>query len=179
LGILQADTLDRHAQKWYYDNSMRSIKNMKKILVTTASTTTGVKKSPRTGIFSDQTGVNVIEFLLIAAILVVLALLIVPNLNLFLGTDSKIAAANTEALNVRAAALAYETNNGKYPSNSDVLWNEPPKPGDYIGQPGAYYTFDIGTGRILDATTDTQEHIPVKPWTGIRWDYTSGSWVKE
>ena len=175
LGIPQADTLDRHAQKWYYDNSMRSIKNMKKILVTTASTTTGVKKSPHTGIFSDQTGVNVVEFLLIAAILVVLALLIVPNLNLFLGIDSKIAAANTEALNVRAATLAYENNHSSiYPSDSDVLWS-----GDYIGQPRAYYTIDKGTGRILDATTDTIGHLPADPWTGIRWDYTSGSWVKE
>lgn len=152
---------------------------MKKILVTTASTTTGEKKSPHTGVFSDQKGVNVVEFLLIAAILVVLALLIVPNLNLFLGIDTKLAAANTEALNVRAAALACETNNGKYPSDSDALWQEPPKPGDYIGQPRAYYTFDIGTGRILNATTDSPGHIPVDPWTGIRWDYSSGSWVKE
>ena len=152
---------------------------MKKILVTTASARIGVIKNARTSILKDQTGVNVVEFLLIAAILVVLALLIVPNLNLFLGTDTKIAAANTEALNVRAAALAYETNNGKYPSDSDALWQEPPRPGDYIGQPRAYYTFDIGTGRILDATMDTPEHIPADPWAGIRWDYTSGSWVKE
>ena len=158
---------------------------MKKILVTTASARIGVNKNARTSILKDQTGVNIVEFLLIAAILVVLALLVVPNLNLFLGIDTKLAAANTEALNVRAAAIAYRANpepsggGGKYPSDSDALWQEPPRPGDYIGQPRAYYTFDIGTGRILDATMDTPEHIPADPWAGIRWDYTSGSWVKE
>lgn len=158
-----------------------NLTDMKKILVTTASTTTGVKKSPRIGFFKDQKGVNVVEFLLILAILVVLALLIVPNLNFFLGVDKKINAANIEAVNVRAAAFAYKDyeGKGKYPSDSDALWQEPPKPGDYIGQPRAYYTFDIGTGRILDATMDTPGHIPADPWTGIRWDYSSGSWVKE
>ena len=100
-------------------------------------------------------------------------------INTFLGFDQKIAAASVEAMNVKDAAIAYELNEGKFPSDSDVLWNERPKPGDYIGQPRAYYTFDIGTGRILNANTDTPEHIPSDPWTGIRWDYTSGSWVKQ
>jgi hypothetical protein len=105
--------------------------------------------------------------------------MVVPNVNMFLGVDKKLAAANTEAINIRAAAIAYEVNHpGIYPLDSDILWNEPPVPGDYIGQPRAYYTFDVGTGRILDATTDTLGHIPSNPWTGIRWDYTSGSWVK-
>jgi hypothetical protein len=110
----------------------------------------------------------------------VLALIVVPNLNLFLGVDRKLAAANIEAQNVRAAAIAFfENNKGVYPSDSDALWTEPAKADDYIGQPQAYYTFDIGTGRILTATTDTVGHIPAKAWTGIKWDYTKGSWVKQ
>jgi competence protein ComGC len=129
--------------------------------------------------FGDQKGFNVIEFLIFAALIIVLILIVVPNLNLFLGVDKKINAANIEAINIRAAANAYEANTGKFPSDSDVLWNEPAKPGDYIGQPRAYYTFDIGTGRILDARMDLPEHVPGNPWSGIRWDYTSGSWAKQ
>jgi type II secretory pathway pseudopilin PulG len=127
----------------------------------------------------EQRGFNIVEFLIFAAFLVVLALIVIPNMNLFLGVDKKLAAANVEALNMRAAAIAYETNNGKYPSDSEVLWNEPPQAGDYIGQPRAYYTFDIGTGRILNATTDDVGHVSNNAWTGIRWDYTTGSWVKQ
>jgi len=151
---------------------------MSSIFMRTSSGGKGIMKR-RFNFLRDQRGVNVVEFLLIAAIVVVLALLVIPNLNIFLGTDKKIAAANVEALNMRAAALAYEANEGKYPADSDALWSEPPKPGDYIGQPRAYYTFDIGTGRIMSASVDTLGHLPADPWKGIRWDYTSGSWVKE
>jgi type II secretory pathway pseudopilin PulG len=126
-----------------------------------------------------QGGFNVIEFLIFVAFLVLLGLVVIPNVNLFLGVDRKLAAANVEAFNVRAAAIAYQDNNGKYPVDSDVLWHDPSQSGDYLGQPHAYYSIDIGTGRILDATTDTVGHIPADPWKGIRWDYASGSWVKE
>ena len=126
-----------------------------------------------------QGGFNVIEFLIFVAFLVLLGLVVIPNVNLFLGVDRKLAAANTEAFNVRAAAIAYQDNNGKYPVDSDALWHDPSQSGDYIGQPRAYYSIDIGTGRILDATTDTIGHIPQDPWKGIRWDFASGSWVKQ
>ncbi|HEX9896624.1 MAG TPA: hypothetical protein VGA85_03065 [Dehalococcoidales bacterium] len=147
---------------------------MNKILVTTTSVIKGIKQNLRIGFLKDQRGVNVVEFLLIAAILVVLALVIIPNLNMFLGTDKKIAAANTEALNMRAAALNYFNDEGVYPEDSDILSSK-----DYIGEPRAYYTFNKGTGRIMDATMDTINHLPADPWKGIHWDYTSGSWVKE
>jgi Tfp pilus assembly protein PilE len=147
---------------------------MNKILASTTSKSKSVKKNLRIGLLKDQRGVNVIEFLLIAAILVVLALIVIPNLNLFLGTDKKIAEANTEALNARAAALSYFNDEGVYPTDSDVLLSK-----DYIGQSRAYYTFDKGNGRILSASMDTIGHMPVDPWKGIRWDYISGSWVKQ
>ena len=137
------------------------------------------RKSFLTRVHRDQKGFNILGFLLLIAVVAILALLVIPNINLFLGTDKKINAANLEAFNIRAAAIAYyENNNGKYPADSDVLWTNPPGPGDYVGQPRAYYTFDVGNGRILDATTDDPEHVSVNAWTGIRWDYTSGSWVK-
>ena len=127
-----------------------------------------------TGTLREQRGFNIIEFLIFAALIVMLALIVIPNINMFMGVDKQIAAANVEALNMRAAANAYEANTGKYPSDSDILLT-----GDYIGQARAFYTFDIGTGRIINASTDTVEHVPTNAWTGIRWDYTSGSWVKQ
>jgi len=84
-------------------------------------------------------------------------------------------AANKEANDIRAAVTYYENKNGKYPSDSDLLWNGPLY---YIVQPRAYYTFDIGTGRILNATTDTLGHLPVNPWSGIKWNYSSGGWIQ-
>ena len=129
----------------------------------------------KAGARKDQRGFNIIEFFIFAAFLVVLALIVIPNMNLFLGVDRKLAAANVEAVNVRTAAIAYESNTGKYPLDSDVLLSA----GNYIGQSRAYYTFDIGTGRILNATTDTVGHIPANAWAGIKWDYPSGSWVKQ
>ena len=128
----------------------------------------------------DQKGFNILGFLAFVAVMAVLALLFIPNINLFMGIDKKINAANLEAFNIRSAAIAYEINHdGKYPGDSDALWTDPPSPSDYVGQPRAYYVFDAGTGRITDALTNNSEHIPTNPWTGIKWDYTSGSWVKQ
>jgi competence protein ComGC len=139
--------------------------------------------SSRTTVFSrfmkKQSGFNVIEFLIFIAFLVLLGLVVIPNVNLFLGVDRKLAEANVEAFNVRSALIAYENNNSKYPTDSDVLWHDPAEAGDYIGQPRAYNSIDIGTGRILEASVDTVGHIPKDPWKGIRWDYASGSWVKQ
>jgi competence protein ComGC len=137
------------------------------------------RNNRRISILSDQRGFNVIEFLVFVAFIVLLGVVVIPNLNLFLGVDRKIAAANVEAANMRSAAISYEVNHsGVYPANSDILWNNPPASTDYVGQPRAYYTFDVGTGRILDAAVDA-EHVPTNAWSGIRWDFTSGSWVKQ
>ena len=122
----------------------------------------------------EQRGFNIIETLIFVALVVVLAIAVVPNINMFLGVDKKLSAANVEAINARTAAIAYENNEGKYPADSDILVDK-----NYIGETRAYYTFDIGNGRIMDANTDTLGHIPADPWKGIRWDYTLGSWVKQ
>ena len=135
------------------------------------------KKNFLVSVHRDQKGFNVLGFLAFVAVVVVVGLLVIPNITLFLGIDKKINAANLEAFNVRAAAFAYEVNHpGIYPTDSDVLWNDPL---GYIDELHAYYTFNIGNGRIIDATFDTAGHVPANPWTGIKWDYTSGSWLKQ
>ena len=153
---------------------------MKKMNIINIAANKCTKNNHLVSVHRDEKGFNVLGFLAFVAVVVVLLLLFIPNVNLFLGIDKKLNEANLEAFNVRAAAMAYEVNHpGVYPSDSDALWSAPSAPGDYVGEPRAYYTFDVGTGRIIDAETSTEGHIPANPWTGIRWDFTSGSWVKQ
>jgi type II secretory pathway pseudopilin PulG len=135
------------------------------------------------GFEGDQRGFNVIESLIFIAIIVLVAVIVVPNVNMCFGKQTEIDEANVEAANVRAAATAYEINNGKYPTSSDQLWSNPASPCDYIGEPRAVYTFDAGTGRITSATTNdglttSAPDLPADAWTGIQWDSDTGSWVK-
>jgi competence protein ComGC len=133
-----------------------------------------------TNVLKDQRGFNVVEFLMLVALVLVVVLVVVPNLSLFLGVDRKLAAANVEASNMRFGAMAYEKNHpGKYPSNSDALWTDPPGPGDYTPRPHAFYSFDVGNGRIISASTDLSENNGIAPWSGIKWDNAADSWVKQ
>ena len=145
--------------------------------INTANTVTPKSSAPsrRLGFLHDQRGVGIFEIVIVVAIIVVLAIIVLPNANLFLGVDQKINDANLEAATVRTAAIAYELNHqGQYPADSDILLNA----GNYIAVPRAYYTFDVGTGRITSATTDTIGHTPPNPWTGITWNSTTDSWGK-
>jgi competence protein ComGC len=149
---------------------------LKMMKFTSAYAKSDINNISMNGMVRKQRGFNVIEFLMFAAFLVLLGLMFIPNLNLFLGVDKKIASANLEAANVRAAAVSYEINNqGKYPADSDVLLNA----GNYIAPPRAFYTFDTGTGRITSAAVDTAEHIPSDPWNGIKWDPSTDTWIKQ
>ena len=148
---------------------------MKNMNITNVVAPESSGQTRRLGFLRAQRGVGIFEIVIALAVIVVLAIIIIPNANLFLGVDKKINAANLEAANVKTAAISYEINNkGKYPADSDILLNA----GNYIGIPRAYYTFDAGTGRITSATMDTLEHIPANPWTGIVWDNTTDTWVK-
>ena len=142
-----------------------------------------VKKSTRKSgvqiIFRSRRGFNVIEFLIFVAIIVLLAIIVVPNINLLFGKQTIIDQANVEAASVRAAANSYEINTGSYPSNSDALWSNPPGPNDYIAQPRAFYTFDVGTGRITAAATNNEPNLPANAWNGITWNPDSDCWVKQ
>ena len=131
------------------------------------------------GFFGNQRGFNVIEFLIFVVVLVLAAIIVVPNINLFFGKQTTIDSANVEAASVRAAANSYEINTGKYPANSNALWSNPAGPDDYIAQPRAFYTFDIGTGRILTATINDPNNMPANPWVGIQWNFSTDSWAKQ
>ena len=128
----------------------------------------------------DQRGITPIELILVIVVIGVMVFVLAPNISSLMGSDKKISAANTEALNVKTAALNYLENKGKYPPDSDSLWNAAPLPSDYLSsQPRAYYSIDLGTGKISGASMDTIGHIPANPWTGIKWDITTDSWVKK
>ena len=127
----------------------------------------------------DQNGFGWIEAVLFLAILTILAVIAIPNMDMLTGIEGRLADANMEAFNMRGAAIAYQINNDRYPADSDELWNEPASPSDYINEPRAYYTFNIGNGRISSATINTPRHIPDDPWMAIRWDSTLDKWVKQ
>jgi competence protein ComGC len=146
-------------------------------------TTAPAKKSTRkigpNNFLGSRRGFNVVEFLIFVAIIALLAIIVIPNVNLLFGKQTLIDQANVEAASVRAAANSYEINTGKYPANSDALWSNPPGPNDYIAQPRAFYTFDVGTGRITAAVTDNEPNLPANAWNGITWNPNSDCWVKQ
>jgi type II secretory pathway pseudopilin PulG len=158
-------------------------KLMKRIFGKTAPPGQGSAGDSLRHFCEDQKGITLIELILVIAVTGALVFVVAPNISSFMGSDKLIAAANTEALNVKTAAISYLENpesNGKYPPDSDKLWHDPPLPTDYISsQPRAYYTIDIGTGKISSASADTIGHIPANPWTGIKWDTLTDSWVKK
>jgi type IV pilus assembly protein PilA len=106
-----------------------------------------------------QKGFTLIELLIVVAILGILAAVIIPNVAGFMVTG-KLNAANTEAENVKTAALAYYAEHSGYPVDSTSLTT------NFIaGTPNATYSFDNATGFITTATPSGSS-----AWTGITWD---------
>ena len=127
-----------------------------------------------------ETGVTLVELLIVIIGLVVLAFVAVPMSKSLLSGDRSLNQANIEALNVKTAAINYQANTGKYPPDSDALWHDPSRPSDYLSSsPRAYYTIDIGTGKITGASTNSPGHLPSNPWSGIQWDQVTDSWAKQ
>jgi type II secretory pathway pseudopilin PulG len=146
---------------------------------TTAPETKSIQKIGSKGLLDSRRGFNIVEFLIFVAVIVLVAVVVIPNFNLLFGKQTLIDQANVEAASVRAAANSYEINTGKYPANSDALWSNPPGPSDYIAQPRAFYTFDVGTGRITAVATNNEPNLPANAWNGITWNPNSDCWVKQ
>jgi len=108
-----------------------------------------------------QKGFTLIELLIVVAILAIIAAVIIPNIARFMITG-QLSAANSEAENVKTAALGYFGEYGCWPDNSEVL-----KTTGYItGSLKAVYEIsgdgdangdftDIGFGWLLSASNSS------------------------
>ena len=105
-----------------------------------------------------EKGFTLIELLIVVAILGIIAAVVIPNIAGFMVTGT-LAAANTEAENMKTGSLAYFAEYGVWPDTSGNL-----TPAYISGAPKAEYTFDMDYGWITDATPD-----PVTGWAGIEW----------
>jgi len=103
-----------------------------------------------------EKGFTLIELLIVIAILGIIAAVVIPNIAGFM-TSGQLAAANTEAENVKTGSLAYFAEYGVWPATSANLTP------DYVsGTLKAVYTFDTDYGWLMSAT-------PIDPggWSGI------------
>jgi type IV pilus assembly protein PilA len=67
-----------------------------------------------------EKGFTLIELLIVVAILGIIAAVVIPNISRFMITG-ELSAANSEAENVKTAALGYFGENGYWPDTSDAL----------------------------------------------------------
>jgi prepilin-type N-terminal cleavage/methylation domain-containing protein len=97
-------------------------------------------------IHSGQKGLTLIELLIVIAILGIIAAVIIPNISGFL-VSGTLAAANTEAENVKTASLGFFTEQGVWPDSTAT--------GNFsiyiAGTLKASYAFD-DDGFIVDAS---------------------------
>jgi len=122
-----------------------------------------LKKAFRYG----EKGFTLIELLIVIAVLGALAAVVVPNVGSFLGSANR-AAANTEAQNVKTAAMSFLADNGAFPGTSANLTPT------YISQdPSGLYTFDTDSTWILTATDQAGSGIT----DNLNWDCLEQEWI--
>ncbi len=103
-----------------------------------------------------EKGFTLIELLIVIAILGIIAAVVIPNIAGFL-TSGQVAAANTEAENVKTAELGFFANYSVWPDTSTNLTAT----GYISGVLKAVYTFDTQYGWAVNATPT------VGGWSGI------------
>jgi type IV pilus assembly protein PilA len=114
-----------------------------------------------------EKGFTLIELLIVIAILGIIAAIVVPNVAGFM-TSGTINAANTEAQNVKTAAVGYLAENSSWPDTSADL-------GDFLegGTANLKATYDFTNDSITDAT-------PTDPggWSGVTWNAGTQVWER-
>jgi type IV pilus assembly protein PilA len=118
----------------------------------------------------EQRGFTLIELLIVIAILGIIAAIVVPNVAGFM-TSGTLNAANTEAQNVKTAAVGYLAEHGAWPTDSNAL-------GDFLegGSTALRATYVFGGDSIIDADTAPSG---TNPWKKIHWDVASQTWVRD
>ena len=118
------------------------------------------------GLHRRERGFTLIELLIVIAILGIIAAIVVPNVAGFL-TSGRLNAAQTEAENVKTAAVGYLAENGAWPTNSDSL--DAFLEGTHTALK-AQYQFD-GTAGISQVNNST--------WgADIQWNATDQTWER-
>jgi prepilin-type N-terminal cleavage/methylation domain-containing protein len=122
-----------------------------------------------------QKGFTLIELLIVVAILAIIAAVIIPNISRFMITG-QLAAANSEAEQVKTSTLGFFGEFSVWPDSSDNLTAT----GYISGLLKAQYVISTGYGWLLNATADN-----TTGWSGIVFtggidgiNGTHGRWVR-
>jgi type IV pilus assembly protein PilA len=138
-----------------------------------------------------EKGFTLIELLIVVAILGIIAAVIIPNVGRFMSIGT-LSAANSEAENVKTAALAYYADVQDWPndtSSEKVVDDKTYRFIDYFaGKLKAKYYFD-GNGFITGVSSPDEDTptMTSSEYDGIVWQYPiegvaaegHGQWVRE